>query len=74
MNKEDIKEGQYVHYAPSHGKKENGRVKRITDTAVFVVYNCDGDWDHYDDYTAANTNPRDLLPGWTDLQQQIKEV
>lgn len=64
MNKEDIKVGQNVHYAPGHGKKENGRVKSITDHAVFVVYNCGGNWDHYKDYTAANTNPRDLHPGW----------
>lgn len=68
MNKDSIKEGQYVHYAPGHGKKENGRVKSITEHAVFVVYNCDGNWDHYKDYTGANTNPKDLREGWVDKE------
>ena len=64
MNKEDLSVGQQVHYCPDHGPKENGIVKSITDTAVFVVYNCGGNWDRYQDYTAANTNPRDLRPEW----------
>lgn len=64
MTKEQLKEGQYVHYAPEHGKKENGRIKSITEHGVFVVYNCAGNWDHYKDYTGANTNPRDLRDGW----------
>lgn len=64
MNKEDISVGQKVHYATEHGQKENGRVKSITEHSVFVVYHCAGNWDHYEDYTGANTNPRDLRPGW----------
>lgn len=56
--------GQLVHYSPEHGQKENGIVKSITDTAVFVVYNCGGYWTDYHNYTAANTNPRDLMPEW----------
>ena len=66
MKKEELYEGRYVHYAPEHGGKENGRIKSITETAVFVVYNCGGNWDHYKDYTGCNTNPRDLRPGWAD--------
>jgi hypothetical protein len=64
MEKSAISVGQHVHYAPSHGPKENGIVKSITEHGVFVVYNCGGNWDRYTDYTAANTNPRDLEPEW----------
>ena len=73
MNREDIRVGQDVHYAPEHGKKENGRVKSITPQAVFIVYNCGGDWEHYKEYTAANTNPRDLRPGWVDANGNIPQ-
>jgi hypothetical protein len=65
MTIEEIKVGQRVHYAPSHGKKENGIVKSITEHAVFVVYKCGGEWDHYQDYTGQNTPIEDLYPGWT---------
>jgi hypothetical protein len=64
MNKEDIRVGQSVHYAPEHALKENGVVKSITDHGVFVVYNCNGEWHRYQEFTGANTNPRDLRPGW----------
>lgn len=64
MNKEDLSVGQRVHYWPYHGLKENGIVKSITEYAVFVVYNCNKEWDRYRDYTGAKTNPSDLNPGW----------
>lgn len=64
MERDDLYVGQYVFYVPSHGREENGIVKSITEHGVFVVYNCGGDWENYQDYTAANTNPRDLRFGW----------
>jgi hypothetical protein len=64
MNKEDIQVGQNVHYAPEHGLKENGVVKSITEHAVFVVYNCGGEWHRYKEFTGCSTNPIDLRPGW----------
>jgi hypothetical protein len=78
MNKADIRVGQSVHYAPEHGLKENGVVKSITDSTVFVVYNCGGEWHRYMEFTGCSTNHIDLLPGWaTDarnayLSTQIK--
>lgn len=63
MKKEEIKVGQKVHYAPAHGKKDNGIVKSITEHGVFVVYHCGGEWERYRDYTAVNTKPEDLRPG-----------
>jgi hypothetical protein len=56
--------GQKVTYL-SHGKTEHGIVKSISDkNHVFVVYHCDGNWDRYQDYTAARTAILDLVSGW----------
>lgn len=65
MKIDELKVGMRVHYAPDYGRKENGIVKSIRDNNVFVVYKCGGEWDHYQDYTAANTPIEDLYPGWT---------
>ena len=64
-----LKRGDSVHYTPEHfrdaGQYENGVVKSIAPNGgVFVVYNCNGEWHRYDDYTAANTRPEDLFLGW----------
>jgi hypothetical protein len=63
--------GQKVYYQPEHYKEkgmfENGMVRYIPDhvnDAVFVVYNCNNDWDNFKAYTAALTNIRDLHNGW----------
>jgi len=66
----DLKEGQRVHYQPSHyheNKWENGIIKEIRkgrDDGVWVVYNCGGNWDRYKDYTGAMTNLSDIKIGW----------
>ena len=41
-------------------KGEIGRVKSANDKWVFVVYNCDSQWERFEDYTAAATDPNDL--------------
>lgn len=70
MNQTEIFEpGQTVHYQPEHykneGRWENGIVKSVAQNGgVFIVYNCGGNWDEYMNYTAVNTNPGDLKPGW----------
>lgn len=62
--------GDKVHYIPFEGCPaslyENGIIKRETPArkGFFVVYNCNGEWHRINDYTAANTNKRDLKPGW----------
>lgn len=62
--------GDKVHYQPEHygdARWENGMVKEIrlgrTD-GVWVVYNCNNEWDRYRDYTGALTNLSDLKMGW----------
>ena len=66
-NSKGLKVGDKVCYVPGHGNPENGIIKEIpehTDTAVRVVYHCNGEWHDYQDYTAAMTNLRDLEIGW----------
>lgn len=63
------KVGEKVCYIPPHYAEhdmfENGIVKEIIDEeSVRVVYNCGGDWENYQDYTAAATDIRMLEAGW----------
>lgn len=68
MNKrDDLKFGDKVHYCPDYGPMENGKVKSVPgDGYAFVVYNCAGNWDQFEDYTAARTKLSDLKKGWSD--------
>ena len=65
-----IKVGDKVHYQPSHyseNKFENGLVKEIPTfrkDAIRVVYNCDGNWHRFKEYTSAMTRIEDLKLGW----------
>jgi hypothetical protein len=61
-----LKPGDSVYYKPPNmNGHENGVVKSITPNGgVFVVYNCNGEWHKYMEYTAANTRPEDLFTGW----------
>lgn len=58
LRKEDI--GRWALYEGSAGEKEKGRIKSWSDKYVFVVYKCDSQWDRFQDFTAAATNPKDL--------------
>lgn len=75
-NKIDItklKIGDKVRYQPIYtdgNEWENGRIKEIregTSNAVWVVYNCGGNWDKYKDYTGAKTRLIDLKIGWLEV-------
>lgn len=65
-----LRVGDKVRYQPDYyptERWENGIVKEIpehTDQSVRVVYNCDGDWENYQNYTSAMTDLRDLRIGW----------
>ena len=37
-----------------------GLLKAYLNDYVFIVYHCDNNWDNYQNYTAAATDPRDL--------------
>lgn len=68
MREHNFKVGQKVHYVPAVGKKENGIVKSFSPNpnTAFVVFACDGDWEHYQNYTGCSTQLDDLREGWTD--------
>ena len=55
---EDI--GQWVRYKPSFGKPELGRLKSWNHVSCFVVFQCDKNWDAFENYTAQSTSPQDL--------------
>ena len=40
--------------------KERGRIKSWNNKFIFVVYACAGNWDEFERYTAASTEPCDL--------------
>lgn len=70
ITQDQLSVGTKVHYQPAHygeDRWENGIVKEIpehTDSSVRVVYNCNNDWDNYQNYTSAMTDLRDLKLGW----------
>lgn len=59
LTKKDI--GKWVKYTPSAGEPEVGRIKSWNDRWIFIVYHCADMWDKYAEYTAAATNPKDLI-------------
>ncbi len=73
INIAELRIGDKVHYQPSHyddDEWKNGRIKEIREgktDGVWVVYNCGGNWNNYQNYTGALTNLRDLKLGWKGL-------
>jgi len=71
LQQSDLKIGTKVHYIPFEGAEksdyENGIVKSIpdhTNTFVFVVYNCNGEWDKINNYTGCSNSLINLGLGW----------
>ncbi len=58
LKKEDI--GKWVLFTDGCGKHEKGRIKSWNDVWIFVVYNCDFQWDKFQDYTGCATRPDEL--------------
>ena len=44
--------GKWVRIKNLPGKKATGRIKTWNTSFIFVVFQCDNDWDNYADYTA----------------------
>jgi hypothetical protein len=56
---EDV--GRWVVYnREGWTKKEMGRIRSWNEGWIFVVYNCDGNWDDFMKYSPYATHPRDL--------------
>lgn len=60
--------GTKVHYIDGAGKIHNGKVKDYVQskiiTEIFVVYDCAGEWQNFQNYTGVRTKIEDLHPGW----------
>jgi hypothetical protein len=52
--------GRWVIYSALSLHSERGRIKDWTDQVIYVVYQCDDQWDRFEEYTAQATNPEDL--------------
>lgn len=52
--------GRWVEYRGSGGEIERGKLKGWSDTGIFVVYKCGGEWDKFMDFTGQATKPKDL--------------
>lgn len=63
-----FKPGDKVRYIPFPNCKaedhENGIVFSVDGDRVFVVYNCNGQWNKYKDYPAVQTPTYSLKHGW----------
>lgn len=58
LTSDDI--GKWVAYTGTY-PYERGRIKSWNMETVFVVYNCNNDWDNFQNYTASGTSPKDLI-------------
>jgi hypothetical protein len=59
-----IEPGMKVTYKTEFAE-EKGILKSLSGNEhAFVVYNCNGDWDSYENYTAERTRICDLEEGW----------
>jgi hypothetical protein len=53
--------GRWVIYRRTGSlHSERGRIKDWTDQLIYVVYQCADQWDRFEEYTAAATDPEDL--------------
>jgi hypothetical protein len=67
MKPEEVSVGMPVHVTSSQGVKQNGMVKGFHEankSYVFVVFNCNNDWDNYKDYTGQICDAEGLTAGW----------
>jgi len=58
LTEDDV--GKEVIRTGGAGEKEYGKIKSWNDRWIFVVYHCAGEWDNFQDYTAAATEPEEL--------------
>lgn len=75
MTRNQLNIGDKVQYRPhincDKSLIENGVVKGFPSKSVdrfeelvFVVYNCNGDWNNYHNYTGVSTHVNHLYKGW----------
>jgi len=52
--------GRWVRLKNFSGKNGTGRIKSWNDSFIFVVFQCDNDWENYADYTGEAVNCSNL--------------
>lgn len=62
MSNSIFKVGAYVIYYPGYGPPQFGRIKELNGDHAYVVYNCDKEWDNFQDYTGIKTPQEHLHP------------
>lgn len=74
MSRAIFLKGDRVTYNDGNKPPVQGKVKSRNDTFVFVVFNCNDEWDDFENYTAQGCNPSFLEHGWesTELLKQIR--
>jgi len=61
MEQSELAVGRWVYYTGGYGANQKGRIKHFNGDWVFVVYKCAGDWNNFQDYTAARTHRKYLI-------------
>lgn len=56
--------GDYVNFTYPHGEVQNGRIKTLGKVSAFVVFHCEDNWQHYQEYTGQLCDLKFLKSGW----------
>jgi len=77
---EDFNEGDFVTYVGKAGSEhsmttidleEHGRVKKKSDKLVYVVFNVDGRWMDFKEFTGIGVHPSELVKGWKNEKEKM---
>ena len=66
--------GKWVRLKNLPGKKGTGRIKTWNTIFIFVVFQCDNDWENYADYTGEAVHWRNLEFIENEDKQRMEEV
>jgi hypothetical protein len=69
MRNRKFKKGTRVSYIPYKGAPpEKGIVKSvISSKEAYIVFNCNEEWEYYEDYTGSRTPLDKVVLGWPNL-------
>ena len=52
--------GKWVIYTNGVGETERGKLKSWNDNNLFVVFQCNNEWERFQDFTGSSCNPKDV--------------
>ncbi|HEY0658044.1 MAG TPA: hypothetical protein VGD05_06205 [Pyrinomonadaceae bacterium] len=53
--------GRWVVHYDALGNEQRGKLKSWNAHTIFVVFNCAGEWDRFQEFTGAGCRPDDLI-------------